>query len=519
MAERRRRLRYNIADRVSSDARRPAPWAKERKALLNIMAHTTELVDGPSCWAGGIDTDMRDSVKLSTLGEATLDPEESIALRRRSTDSLSDVGDDGDSALSALSALGQSDTMVDGGREAWRALFAAWLIDFMTSGAWVTFGLFQVHYLTNPLFEKEPKGIATIGTFLSGISWLATPLTNALVLRYTSQRKQMLWTGWLMCPLGLVAASFATHVWQLQLFQGIVYGAAWVIYWSPLLVMVNEYWIHRRGLAYGIWFTASNASGLVMPFIVQKLLDRYHFRITLRLLALASILIAGPAVALLQPRRSQMASMHSAPKLTSLSSLIIPARHIFTNIHFAAFSAASILQSLAIIVPLLFLPSFAASMSLPAAAASQLLALSSIATIGGQMVFGRFSDTLHPYVLSSSTTFICGIAAFAARGATGFMGLAVLATIWGIFAAPYDVLFTRMCAVLTPDSDEALVLYGYLSLERGLAVLAQGWIGANMVGGEEEGFGRYRRLLGFCGMCMLGSSLCGVGWFWPGRGK
>lgn len=79
---------------------------------------------------------MKLSTKLSTLGEASLDPEESIALRRRSTESLSDLGDDGDNLLdvSNLQGLGQSDMMVDGGREAWKTLFAAWLIDFMTSG-------------------------------------------------------------------------------------------------------------------------------------------------------------------------------------------------------------------------------------------------------------------------------------------------------------------------------------------------------------------------------------------------
>lgn len=79
---------------------------------------------------------MRDPVKLSTLGEAILDPEESIALRRRSTDSFSHLSDDGDNSfhVSDLPGSGQSDTMVDGGREAWKTLFAAWLIDFMTSG-------------------------------------------------------------------------------------------------------------------------------------------------------------------------------------------------------------------------------------------------------------------------------------------------------------------------------------------------------------------------------------------------
>jgi hypothetical protein len=330
----------------------------------------------------------------------------------------------------------------------------------------------------------------------------------------------MLWIGWLLCPLGLLAASFATQVWHLQVFQGFIYGAAWVIYWSPLLVIVNEWWIKRRGLAYGLWFTASNASGLVMPFIIQKLLDKYDFRVTLRLYALASIFIAGPAVFVLYPRRTHIASMPSSTaQRGSLRSTIIPARHIITNLHFATFTTANILQSLALMVPLLFLPSFATSMSLPAAAGSQLLALSSIATIAGQMMFGRISDIFHPYTLTSLSTFLCSLAAFGVRQSTGFSGLAIFAAIWGFLAAPYDVLFARICAVLTVDPDEALVLYGYLSLQRGFAVLAQGWIGANMVGGEEDGFKRFKMLLGFCGTCMLLSSFCGLAWFWTGKGR
>ncbi|KAE9975967.1 hypothetical protein EG328_002893 [Venturia inaequalis] len=76
MAERRRRLRYNIADRVSSDARRPAPWAKERKALLNIMAHTTELVDGPSVCSDG----SRRCVRISMRNNSERSPEKTTAL-------------------------------------------------------------------------------------------------------------------------------------------------------------------------------------------------------------------------------------------------------------------------------------------------------------------------------------------------------------------------------------------------------------------------------------------------------
>lgn len=79
---------------------------------------------------------MYERMKLSGFGEAAVHPEESISLRRRSIDSFGDSSDDGDnlSDVSDIAGLGQPDAMVDGGREAWKILFAAWLIDFMTSG-------------------------------------------------------------------------------------------------------------------------------------------------------------------------------------------------------------------------------------------------------------------------------------------------------------------------------------------------------------------------------------------------
>lgn len=78
---------------------------------------------------------MCDTMKLSTLAESTLDPDESIALRRRSTDRLRSRDDEQSlSDVSDLPGFGPDDAIVDGGREAWKTLFAAWIIDFMTSG-------------------------------------------------------------------------------------------------------------------------------------------------------------------------------------------------------------------------------------------------------------------------------------------------------------------------------------------------------------------------------------------------
>jgi MFS family permease len=321
----------------------------------------------------------------------------------------------------------------------------------------------------------------------------------------------MLWLGWLLCIVGLVSASFATQVWHLHVFQGVAYGAGWVIYWSPMLVIMNEWWVKRRGLAYGMWFTASNASGLVMPFIIRKSLARYDFRITLRLYALASVVVAGLALLMVRPRVQRKGFWASSARIKPFPSLL--PSHLLADKHFYLFTAAIFFQALVYIIPNVFLPSFADSLNLPLESGPSLLALGSIATICGQMVFGYVADKYHPYTLISISTSVCSAAAFLVRRAATFSGLSAFSLLWGFFAASYDVLFARICTVLTDDADDALILYGFLSFERGIAVLLEGSISVAIVDNAEEGYSKYRKLLQLSAWCMLASSLCGFGYF------
>jgi hypothetical protein len=66
--------------------------------------------------------------------------------------------------------------------------------------------------------------------------------------------------------------------------------------------MVNEYWVVRRGMAYGILCGASGLSGTVMPFMIQALLTRYGYRTALRAVAVALALLTGPLIPLLEGR-------------------------------------------------------------------------------------------------------------------------------------------------------------------------------------------------------------------------
>jgi len=98
----------------------------------------------------------------------------------------------------------------------------------------------------------------------SGVPYLGGPIMAVLVRRFQNYRMAIIWIGWPLCILGLIAGSFANSIGPLILTQGIMYGgeysfpyvptcilisgtAGFLIFFYPIISIVNEWWIHRRG--------------------------------------------------------------------------------------------------------------------------------------------------------------------------------------------------------------------------------------------------------------------------------
>lgn len=58
----------------------------------------------------------------------------------------------------------------------------------------------------------------------SGIPYLGGPVMAVFVRRYQRYRLYIIWIGWPICILGLIAGSFANSLGSLVLTQGIMYG-------------------------------------------------------------------------------------------------------------------------------------------------------------------------------------------------------------------------------------------------------------------------------------------------------
>jgi MFS family permease len=75
-----------------------------------------------------------------------------------------------------------------------------------------------------------------------------TPIT----IKLHCYRRHLIIFGASLCVIGNLGASFSTNIWALIFSQGVLYGIGFLIISYCEFSMLNEWFIERRGLAYGI---------------------------------------------------------------------------------------------------------------------------------------------------------------------------------------------------------------------------------------------------------------------------
>ena len=296
----------------------------------------------------------------------------------------------------------------------------------------LSFGVFQNYY-----FETEPfrgnKNIQIAGVCATGIAYLGSPFWTPIVKRYKKYQQQMIWVGWLLCICALIAGSFAKSIGVLILTQGVLYGTGELILYYPMLDMVNDWFVRRRGFAYGILCAATGINGLIMPFIIEILLNKYGYQTTLRAVAVALVVLTGPILPMLKGRLP--AAHHSTLRKTDLS--------FFRKPLFYYYALSNLCQAMGYFFPSLFIPSYATSIGLGPATGALLLALVSLAQFLGQFTFGILSDGRLPLnLLIFLSSFVSAIAALTLWGlARSLAPLVIFSLLYGFFAAGYVVLW------------------------------------------------------------------------------
>jgi hypothetical protein len=217
-----------------------------------------------------------------------------------------------------------------------------------------------------------------------------------------------------------------------------MYGTGFILFYYPILSMVNEYWIARRGFAYGILCSASGVSGAAMPFAIEKCLQRYGYPTTLRAVAIGLFVVTGPLIPLLKPRLPDVGA--SGPS----------ARTDWTFLRSALFwtySLSNFAMGLGYFFPALYVPSYALASGLSSTQGALLLALMAVSQVLGQSSFGYLSDRsgISMNALAGSSAVVAAVAVYTCWGmAQSFGVLVAFVLIYGFFGAGYTALWVSL---------------------------------------------------------------------------
>ena len=349
----------------------------------------------------------------------------------------------------------------------------------------------------------------------------------AVIVRwYLCYRQPMMWIGWLLCILGLIAGSFANSLGPLIVTQGIMYGSKYMldvrgfvlrlislsvgflILTFPVYSIVNEWWIARRGMAFGIITSAAGVSGIGMPLIIEVIVNKYGYRTALRAIAIAMVVLTGPLIALMKGRLPP--SPASSVARTDWSFAKKPL--------FFVYCLANMTQGLGFFFPSLFLPSYATSIGLSPGQGAMLLSLMSVAQVLGQWTFGILSDKVGLNILVLFSTLATALASFTSWGlAHDLVPLIIFSLLFGFFAYGFSSMRARMGTAVSEEPTAALATFGFFTFSQGLGNVLAGPISAGLLSGgvmkDSYGIVRYKSLIIFTGSCMLLSAMSVGSWY------
>lgn len=231
--------------------------------------------------------------------------------------------------------------------------------------------------------------------------------------------------GLVIVCLALSLGSFATNVTHLIVAQGIIYAIGGGLAWTPILFYIEEWWVRRRGFAYGVTMGGLGLSGAILPLALEWLLHTYGFRTTLRVCALTFVALNLPLVFFFKPRLPL--SQTSQSRSFDMS--------FWTCSTYLIMQSGNIIQSLGFFLPAIYLPIFARSIGANTIESTVTIILLNGAAFIGCLCMGAATDKYNVVscILVSATGSAVGV--FLLWGlSTSLAPLYVFCLIYGAFA-------------------------------------------------------------------------------------
>jgi len=192
--------------------------------------------------------------------------------------------------------------------------------------------------------------------------------------------RPVLLIGAVALAAGLLATSTAQHLWVGYLGYGLGVGVAVACGYVPMVAVVSGWFERRRALAVGVAVAGIGVGTLAGAPLAASLIAEYGWRRAHLLLALGgSVLLVVAAVAARRPPRS----VGEEPWAL---------RDVVRTREFRAMYVATLLASIALFVPFVYLPTAAVANGVSSVAAAALIGVIGVASVVGRLAIGALAD-------------------------------------------------------------------------------------------------------------------------------
>ncbi|KAK3291137.1 major facilitator superfamily domain-containing protein [Chaetomium fimeti] len=388
----------------------------------------------------------------------------------------------------------------DTGKDAWLFLAACWAVEALVWGFGFSFGVFQDYYSSHLPFQDDGN-IAVVGTTTLGVMYITTPFVIALCRLRPRWARWFTLAGLVSASLTMALSSLCTTVAQLIATQGVLFGIGGCFAYCPSILYIDEWFSRRKGMAYGIMWSAAGVGGVVLPLLLEFLLTTYGFRTALRVWAVVLFLLSFPLSFLVRPRLP-IPPAATAGHRSNLRCVL--------STRFLLHQFANIVQATGYFLPGVYLPSYVrAAFGVSTMLSALTVLLVNVAAAVGSVVMGWMTDRLRVTTCLVLSGVGASVAALVLWGlASTLAGVYAFCVAYGLFAGCYTSIWPGiMREIARPaESEEHIhayidpsLLFGLLCAGRGIGNVVSGplsdllirdrsWLG-QATGGYGSGYG------------------------------
>ncbi|KAF9910182.1 hypothetical protein EC991_007109 [Linnemannia zychae] len=182
----------------------------------------------------------------------------------------------------------------------WVVVAAAFFVQAIVIGTVNGYGVYQDQYITHDYNTSTTFELAWVGTLNVVGMDLTGPITGQFADHFGYRMSAFV--GALIMGASLIATSFSTKVWQLYIFQGILYGLGASLAFFPSLSLPSQWFKKRRGFATGIAVAGGGFGGLIISPVTTALFKKIGYRWTVRTMAIVHLAVLIPASTLFRAR-------------------------------------------------------------------------------------------------------------------------------------------------------------------------------------------------------------------------